>query len=662
MNKNFLLKGISTATVLSLVFLTASPVLAYTKDETVYGKLNSNGEKYSTIVTSHLKNTENSDILRDMAELLNIKNINGDESFETEESNILKWNSNGNDIYYQGETEKQLPIECNIKYELDGEEISAQDLAGKSGNVKITIEYKNLDEHIVKINGEDTTMYTPFVVATGTILDNTKAKNIKISNGKVVDNGTKTLALGITCPGLQDSLDLDEEDFEIPSKIEIEFEATDFEMNNIISYATPKLIEESDFSNLDKLDDLYSKVSTLSSSSSALVQGAKELQSGVDTYVEKDTQFGEAMDSLQSGVNQINSNYSEFDDGISKLNSSASKLEQGAGKVNDGVDAVSSGLENLQNGVVNGKEQATSALEKSSEALTGGIDQIIEGKDQEAETIKKSVIEAGNEALKQGLTSKVSSGAKETAGATLNAMLQNETLLEQFGLENLTEQQKTALVSALKTNMDTTKLESGIESAIDTATEQQKAGIDKINNNEKGVKAGLETLRAQATQNIASGIKSISSGFDSISSGVSQINDGTESLKEGTTELYTGTKTLTAGTSTLKANSKLLKNGISTLNESTATINNANKQLLSASQTIQSGVNTLTDGIERFDSEGIQEIANLVNGKVKNLQERIEALKDLANEYNSFAGIDESAEEGTVKFILMTDSIKKTND
>lgn len=662
MNKNFLLKGISTATVLSLVFLTASPVLAYTKDETVYGKLNSNGEKYSTIVTSHLKNTENSDILRDMAELLNIKNINGDESFETEESNILKWNSNGNDIYYQGETEKQLPIECNIKYELDGEEISAQDLAGKSGNVKITIEYKNLDEHIVKINGEDTTMYTPFVVATGTILDNIKAKNIKISNGKVVDNGTKTLALGITCPGLQDSLDLDEEDFEIPSKIEIEFEATDFEMNNIISYATPKLIEESDFSNLDKLDDLYSKVSTLSSSSSALVQGAKELQSGVDTYVEKDTQFGAAMDSLQSGVNQINSNYSEFDDGISKLNSSASKLEQGAGKVDDGVDAVTSGLEGLKNGVANGKEQATSALEKSSEALTGGIDQIIEGKDQEAETIKKSVIEAGNKTLKQGLTSKVSSGAKETAGATLNAMLQNETLLKQLGLENLTEQQKTALVSALKTNMDTTKLEAGIESAIDTATEQQKAGIDKINNNEKGVKAGLEALRAQATQNIASGIKSISSGFDSISSGVSQINDGTESLKEGTTELYTGTKTLTAGTSTLKANSKLLKNGISTLNESTATINNANKQLLSASQTIQSGVNTLTDGIERFDSEGIQEIANLVNGKVKNLQERIEALKDLANEYNSFAGIDESAEEGTVKFILMTDSIKKTND
>ena len=44
--------------------------------------------------------------------------------------------------------------------------------------------------------------------------------------------------------------------------------------------------------------------------------------------------------------------------------------------------------------------------------------------------------------------------------------------------------------------------------------------------------------------------------------------------------------------------------------------------------------------------------------KVKNLQERIEKLQELANEYKSFSGINNEAESGTVKFILMIDSIK----
>ena len=119
MKNNLLVKGVSIATVLTLGVITASPVLAYTKDETVYGKMSNSGENYNTVVSTHLKNTENESILKDISDLLNIKNINGDETFEANE-NILKWNSNGNDIYYQGDTEKELPLECTIKYELDG--------------------------------------------------------------------------------------------------------------------------------------------------------------------------------------------------------------------------------------------------------------------------------------------------------------------------------------------------------------------------------------------------------------------------------------------------------------------------------------------------------------------------------------------------------------
>lgn len=654
MKNNLLVKGVSIATVLTLGVITASPVLAYTKDETVYGKMSNSGENYNTVVSTHLKNTENESILKDISDLLNIKNINGDETFEVNE-NILKWNSNGNDIYYQGDTEKKLPLECTIKYELDGNEISAEELAGKSGKIKITIEYKNKDEHIVKINGKDTKMYTPFVVITGTILNNTVAKNITISKGKVVDNGTKTLVAAVTCPGLQESLDLNEKDLEIPSKVELEFEATDFEMGNIMSYATPKIIEESDLDNLEKLDDLYSKMSTLDTSSTELVKGAKTLQDGVNKYVEKNTEFSSAMDSLQDGVDTINTNYGLLNDGVNELNNSASKLESGAEKLNSGVDGVSSGLNKLQNGVANGKEEAVSALTESANSLSEGIDMLIAGKEKETAKIKSDVIENGNETLKENLTSAVTEGSKKIASATLSAILNNEEFTTQYGIE-LTEQQKQALTQALAKNMDTSTLKTGISNAIDSATEKEKAGVDLID--EKGIKTSLTGLKQKANTSIQAGIKSISAGFDSISSGVDSINDGVGSLKDGTKELYQGTKKLTTGTSTLAQKSGMLQNGISTLNNSTIQINSANKQLLAGSQTIQSGMETLSNGIEKFDNEGIKEISKLVNGEVKDLQERIEALKKLADEYNNFAGIDEET-DGTVKFILMTDSIKK---
>ena len=656
MKNNLLVKGISIITVFALGFITASPVLAYTKDETVYGKLTNDGSNYSTIVNEHLKNANKTEILRDMSDLLNIKNINGEETFEAE-GNILKWNSNGNDIYYQGNIQKEIPLDCTIKYELDGEEILAQDLVGKSGKVKITIDYINKDEHIVNINGKDTKMYTPFVVITGTILNNSKAKNITVTNGKVVDNGTKTLIAAITCPGLQESLDIDAENIEIPNKVELEFEAIDFEMGNIISYATPKLIEKSDFENIDKLDDLYSKISILDTSSSELVKGAKDIEQGVKTYVEKNTEFSEAINSLQEGTETVNDNYELLDNGVNQLHSSVVTLESGANKVNNGVYSVTDGLDKLQSGVYNGKQQATATLNESAQSLEDGIANLINGKDKEAETIKSEVIEAGNESLKQALTSSVSNGAKEIAGVTLNVILEDEQLQEQLGI-TFTEAQKQALVTALKTNIDTSTLERGINNAIDLATEEQKQGVDTINNNSKGVKAGLKALRNQSATSIKEGISSISAGFDIISSGVDTINEGAQNLKEGSTQLYQGTKKLTIGTSNLSKSSGLLKTGISTLNTSTIAINEANKQLLEGSKTIEDGVNTLAEGILKFDEEGIKQISNLVNGEVKDLQERIEALKNLANNYNNFAGIDEDI-EGTVKFVLMTDSIKK---
>ena len=212
-----------TSSVLLCTMLTySSPIFAYTKEETVYTKLDNSGKSYNTLVNSHLKNSSSRMLINDLSDLTNIKNVNGDESFTQNETSLV-WTADGADIYYQGESSKDLPLECSVKYELNGEEISAKALAGKSGKVKIIIEYKNKAEHIVNINGKSEKLYTPFVVVCGTILDNTIHKNITVSSGKVVDDGNKTFVLGMAMPGLKESLNI--KDIDIPSKVEISMDS-----------------------------------------------------------------------------------------------------------------------------------------------------------------------------------------------------------------------------------------------------------------------------------------------------------------------------------------------------------------------------------------------------------------------------------------------------
>ena len=188
MNKKVISK-ITSGVLLCTMLAYTTPVLAFTKDETVYSKIDSNGNNYNTIVNDHIINDEQEQLINDISDLLNIKNVNGDEEF-SQDGNNLAWHAEESDIYYQGESQKELPIECNVKYELDGNEITTSELVGKNGKVKITIEYTNKDAHTVNINGKDQTLYTPFVVVCGTIIDNNNNRNIEITNGKTGSPGT----------------------------------------------------------------------------------------------------------------------------------------------------------------------------------------------------------------------------------------------------------------------------------------------------------------------------------------------------------------------------------------------------------------------------------------------------------------------------------------
>ena len=315
MDKNELCKKVSAGMLLLTMSLYATPVFAYSKDETVYSKLNSEGNSYKTIVSTHLKNTDSENTLNDMTNLTNIKNTNGDEKF-SQNGNSLIWDAQKHDIYYQGESENELPISCSVKYELDGEEISAKDIAGKSGKVKVTINYENKSENLVNINGKTQKLYTPFVVVAGTMINNKNNRNIEVSNGKVIDDGTKTVVLGVALPGLQESLNISKDKVDIPSSIEITMDATNFEMGSIMNYVTPKLLEDEDIESFDGLDELYSQVETLQSSINKIEEGAQELYNGSTKVSDGASQIYENLNTVNTSLEEIKNGNISLDEGL----------------------------------------------------------------------------------------------------------------------------------------------------------------------------------------------------------------------------------------------------------------------------------------------------------------------------------------------------------
>ena len=237
-----------------------------TKEETVYVNAAADGSKTKVTVSDWLKNAGTENVLNDQSDLTGIVNVKGDEKFE-QSNGAVTWNTNGKDIYYQGTTEKELPVGVKFTYYLDGKEMAPSELAGKSGKLKIRIDYTNNAKQTTKINGKKEEIYSPFVMVTGMILPEEKFSNVVIDNGKVISDGARSIVLGVGMPGMRESLGLDEEeassaveDIRLPESLEITADVTDFSMDSTFTVALSDLLDDLNLNDTDNLDDVMSSL------------------------------------------------------------------------------------------------------------------------------------------------------------------------------------------------------------------------------------------------------------------------------------------------------------------------------------------------------------------------------------------------------------------
>ena len=332
-----------------LVLSMYTPVSALSKTETVYSKLNYNGVVTDTIVNELLVNDKELDTINDYSTLTDIINISDDNEF-TNNNNKLTFNAMGKNVMYQGKSVKKLPITTIVTYKLDGKSIELNDLLGKSGNVTINIKYINNEKH--------GNLYTPFVITTTTMIESNNNSNVTINNGKTIEFGSKNLVVGISAPGLYESLNLEE--LKGLDTITINYDTKSFELSNIYSVVTTKLLESSDLSKFDKLDTLYESTSKLQDNMNLICKGSNTLSQGSTTLLTE----------LKSSINTI-----------SKDKSDALSDEQISSITKTTLDTIDKTYTNKYKEAI-----ANSAWEEVKKSMQNSSDKTVEGYVKEAVT------------------------------------------------------------------------------------------------------------------------------------------------------------------------------------------------------------------------------------------------------------------------------------
>ena len=620
--KNLIKKITATTLVIGQIILANSNILAVTKEETVYSKLDTTGKSYQTVVSDHIKNTEYLEEIKDLSDLLEIENLSEDNTY-TQNGNVIVWNAKGKDIYYNGKSEKELPIEVKMTYTLDGKEISPEELSGKSGKLNIKIEYTNKAKHYVEIDGQYVEMYTPFVIFAGTYFKNETVQNVKVTTGKAVDDGSKTIVIGMALPGLQTSLGLDKDTFEIPENIEIEMDVTNYEQSSIITFVTPKIIDKEDFNILDELDTLYSSVDTLQSSMDQIEEGAKALSEGTALYSENYNTFNSAIGMLNDGTTTLKENYEMFNNGVQTANEGAKQLNEGMQQLNtaaesikDVVYTVIDWLQTAMNTLVTPLKSLQQTILEDIDAVIAMVDNISNPSQENIEyinglnyqAIQDLYAENANlEALKEGADEETVALFDEQIATNNNVI----AILEQNNAQTLYQ------------NIDPEQIASVREKLVEIRGKVESSELT------------VEELE-EKVQNI---INEVYAAFD----GINALAQGTEQLAQGTEQLATA--------------SSQINDGIVTLNESTEQLAQASTQLNDASVQISDGAKQLYDGIAMFNNEGIRVLTSKVNNDVRGISVRLDKLMELSKEYNNFSNIDSSS-KGDLRFIMISDAIK----
>ena len=570
---------------------TDSEDTGFSKEESVYVKADASGNVKKTTVSEWLKNPEKGTI-SDTSELKDIKNVKGDETFETGSNNNVSWKSEGNDIYYQGTIDKELPVDVKVSYKLDGKSISPKDLKGKSGKVEIQFSYDNKSKQTVNVNGEDVEMYTPFTMVSAMMLSSDEYSNVSVENGKLISDGDKNIVVGVAFPGLANDLNLKDldMDIDIPETVTITADVKDATVGTSITMASAELMNEFGLDDIDSFDDLQDSIDDLEDATNQLVDGSKEaadgskeLADGAGTLNDGAGTLASGAGTLADGVNTLNEKSGTLVSGVNTLASGVGTYTAGVASIAKNSQLISDNMQSLQGGVNKLEEQIAAQATQGLGEIKTNINNAKTGVDQINSAITTSLGEG-----KPGVQGILSNASQALTGAdvtidqndvnvTVNSVsLKNSESVNKIIEDSaLSDDEKNALKNAI--NSAITKDNMNIEYKV----ELNENGNSKLNSAQQKIATanGLVTTANGALSQLSDSMNTISGGLSALAgeNGIGQleaafakngsVDQGFAQLGQGVSELAAGTQALADGAAELNKNSAPLMAGVTSLKD-----------------------------------------------------------------------------------------------
>ena len=650
------------------------------KDETVYVKVDDAGNQKDVTVSDQLKNISSLGTIDDVSDLKDIKNVKGDETF-SENNGKLVWQGDKKDICYQGTTTKKIPVGMKVTYELDGKKVSADDLEGKSGHLKIHYEYQN--------TSADSGKYTPFLMATGLLMDGEKFSNVTVDNGKVISDGDRDIVIGMGLPQLKEqltSVSSKVDDLDIPDSFTVEADVTDYEKVEAVTVATNEVFNEVGADKFDSLDELKDSMTELQDASNKLVSGSGELKDGLDTLLSSSGTLVSGIDQLASGGNTLAGGTGSLVSGMQSAKTGSSQLAGGVKALSDGVSGmqaqVSDGVKDLSNGV--------SSVQAGVETIHGIAEQADKGVDSAKDGAKGLCAGLETASKSAGEIATAASAALGRNQQTVQVEQQQEVTVDNSDIykqiadlaKQMTDENDKAAVenvlnqiSATKTQTVDVQAEVEVENPYVTALKGIASGADALSkqlsaNGEIG--GGAATLYGTLSSTQGATVKaataglsgalasdgSLQRGISLLQSGVGEMGTklgaGTNELLSGIGTLQEGADSLNSGLGTLASGASQLNSGAGTLSTGLNTLQSSTGALVSGVEQLDSGAAELNSGMIQFNEEGIEKLVSVFDGDVDSLLDKANELLDASKEYKNFSGIADGM-DGSVKFIFVSD-------
>ena len=681
------------------------------KDETVYVLAGADGSVQKIIVSDWIKNALNENSIADKSALSDIENVKGNETYTLDGSNMTVWDAEGNDIYYQGSIEKELPVAMTVSYKLDGKSISADELAGKSGKVTIRFDYENRQYETVNIDGKNEKIYVPFGMLTGMLLDSDTFRNVEVSNGKLLNDGDRTAVIGIAFPGLQENLGIDKDKVEIPDYVEITADVTDFELGMTVTIATNEIFNELDAAKIDSADGLTSSLNELTDGMQQLMDGSSALYDGLCTLLDKSGELVDGIEKLANGAKTLK-------DGADSLDEGAAQLQKGAADLSSGLNTLASNNASLNGGAkqvfdtllstataqINaaGISVPTLTIENYADTLNSviasldetavynqALAQVTAAVEENRPLIEQKVTAAVREQVEAQVTAAVHEQVSTGVTAAVREQVSEQVIQTAAGMSKsdyeaavsagmVSQETQNDVSSAIEAQMQTDDVKALIETNTTAKMESDeikaavKANTDAQMQTEAVQKTISDNVELQVKQAISENMAS-----DEVQAKLTAASEGAKSIIALKTSLdsynafylglltYTGgvasaadgAATLASGAADLKNGTAQLKDGAAALYDGILQLKNGTPALVDGVSQLKDGAMQLSDGLKKFNEEGIQKIVDLIDGDLDNVVARLRATVDVSKNYRNFSSISDGM-DGQVQFIYRTDEIK----